>query len=145
MYEDWNLRSDVTDRLRLRGWEPDEELPELMWRKDGVVWGIANPSGDSGVDSADKEWSLAFDSGVPAHVIVASCAAVVAGPPSSEGLTYQVVGGWGVDGARDHEDALNNVRRSLAAYPYCRARADQRVTQTWDDGSEAYGPWEEVS
>jgi len=54
---------------------------------------------------------------------------------------YQVVGDWGVDYAESADDARANVRRSLAKYPHCRARAEQRTHITWDDDTEFIGPW----
>ncbi|MEU1371988.1 hypothetical protein ABZ454_38765, partial [Streptomyces sp. NPDC005803] len=54
---------------------------------------------------------------------------------------YEVVGGWGVDSARDEADARRQVARALAEYPECGAYAKWRVVRTWDDDAQYYGPW----
>ncbi|MDX3122769.1 hypothetical protein [Streptomyces scabiei] len=70
--------------------------------------------------------------------------ALVPDDEPSEYTEYSVVGGWGVDGASSMEDARANVRRSLAAYPHCGARARKRTVLTWDDDTQLYGPWEDL-
>jgi hypothetical protein len=58
-----------------------------------------------------------------------------------EDRVYQVVGGWGVDGADDEAHARRKVEEALAQYPHCGAHAQWRTVRTWDDGAEYYGPW----
>lgn len=74
----WNWREDVYEALEQRGWEPDGEL--RAWRKNGAFWGVTSRFGDSGVDAPDKAYVVSFDSGVPAHVIVAACEAIATKP-----------------------------------------------------------------
>ncbi|WP_428957895.1 hypothetical protein [Streptomyces sp. cg35] len=133
---------DIVDALDRRGWTADPHLP-LMTHPDGTVWSITTRVGDSGVDAPDKSWSIPFDSSVPAHVIVATCDAVVAGAPS-EDFSYQVVGGWGVDGADSVEHGRKIIADHLRQYPGDRVperhpRVDRMLTQTWDDGAQYTG------
>ncbi|MEU2426929.1 hypothetical protein ABZ619_38955 [Streptomyces sp. NPDC007851] len=65
--------------------------------------------------------------------------------PFKEWREYQVVGGWGVDGAEDAAHARRKVERALAEYPLCRARAEWRIGRSWDDDSEFYGPWQPLT
>lgn len=64
-------RLDVRRMLLRRGWTEGSDLCVL--RKNGAVWALANTAGDSGLDGRDNKYSIAFDSGVPARVIVAAC------------------------------------------------------------------------
>ncbi|MEU8829312.1 hypothetical protein [Streptomyces sp900116325] len=64
---------------------------------------------------------------------------------SVESREYEVVGDWGVDGADNEAHARRKVSEALAAYPHCGARAQTRLAYVWDDGSEYYGPWEELN
>jgi hypothetical protein len=64
-------RLDVRKMLLRRGWVEGSGLCVL--RKNGAVWALANSAGDSGVDGIHGKYSIAFDSGVPARVIVAAC------------------------------------------------------------------------
>jgi hypothetical protein len=74
-------RLDVRRMLLRRGWT---EGRDRMLRKNGALWTCINDCGDSGLDSPDKTWTVEFDSGVPARVIVAACeaAAEVAARPA---------------------------------------------------------------
>jgi hypothetical protein len=65
-----------------------------------------------------------------------------AGADYTEHREYEVVGGWGVDGARDEADARRQVRQALAEYPTCGARAQWRIVRTWEDDAQYYGPWQ---
>ncbi len=67
-------RLDVRRMLLRRGWT---EGRDLMLRKNGALWAVGSDCGDSGLDAPDGKWSVAFDSGVPARVIVAACEAAV--------------------------------------------------------------------
>lgn len=71
------LRLDVRRMLLKRGWT--EETGEVsLLRKNGSVWAAANHAGDSSVSgptSRGGEWTVSFDAGVPARVIVATCEA----------------------------------------------------------------------
>lgn len=60
--------------LLRRGWTQDPELWPVL-RKNGALWAAVNNCGDSGLDGRDKKYSVAFDSDVPARVIVAACEA----------------------------------------------------------------------
>lgn len=62
--------------------------------------------------------------------------------PFEESREYGVVGGWGVDGARDAADARRQVREALAQYPTCDARARWRIVRTWEDDAQYVGPWQ---
>ncbi|MFF8610835.1 hypothetical protein ACF06X_33555 [Streptomyces sp. NPDC015346] len=62
----------------------------------------------------------------------------------TEDVEYQVVGGWGVDGADSAEKAIAAVRAARRAHPWDRVYAKQRVVRTWDDDSQWYGPWTDL-
>ncbi|MFJ4902910.1 hypothetical protein [Streptomyces sp. NPDC088727] len=72
---DW--RRDVHEALEAEGWEPDDELPDMILRKDGVAWCVTNDAGDSGIDAPDKSYGVSFNADVPAEVIVAACRSFV--------------------------------------------------------------------
>jgi hypothetical protein len=65
-------RLDVRRMLLRRGWVEDRDLLCVL-RKNGAVWALANTAGDSGLDGLDGKYTIAFDSGVPARVVVAAC------------------------------------------------------------------------
>ncbi|MFF1284395.1 hypothetical protein ACFVY4_27085 [Streptomyces sp. NPDC058299] len=70
------------------------------------------------------------------------------GVPSSafeESREYKVVGGWGVDGARDAEHARRLVRQALAECPGCGAEASWRIVHTWEDDAQYLGPWQPLT
>lgn len=62
-------------------------------------------------------------------------------PEYTEDVEYQVAGDWGVGGANSAEEARDYVAMALRTWPSCGAYAEQRITRTWPDGSEFYGPW----
>ncbi|MEU0991634.1 hypothetical protein [Streptomyces sp. NPDC005953] len=62
----------------------------------------------------------------------------------TETVQYQVVGGWGVDGASSAEEALAAVRSLLSIHPGSAPYAQQRTVREWSDGSEHYGPWTDL-
>ncbi|WP_406730930.1 hypothetical protein [Streptomyces sp. NBC_01794] len=66
------MRHDVRRMLAARGWTPDAEM---FMRKNGALWTETNGHRDSGLDA--EGFTLSFDSGVPARVIVAACEAAV--------------------------------------------------------------------
>lgn len=66
-------------------------------------------------------------------------------PDYTESVDYQVVGDWGVDGADSAAGARAAVAKWLRAYPKCGARAEQRIVREWEDGSEFYGPWTDLT
>jgi hypothetical protein len=76
------------------------------------------------------------------HESVSALRDSLPGGDFTEHREYEVVGGWGVDGAEDAEDARRQVRRALAQYPQCGARAQWRIVRTWDDDAQYYGPWQ---
>lgn len=65
--------------------------------------------------------------------------------PFEESREYGVVGGWGVDGARDAADARRQVQEALAQYPDCGAYARWRVIRTWEDDAQFLGPWQPLT
>jgi hypothetical protein len=79
-----SLRLDVRRMLLRRGWT---EGADLMLRKNGALWTTVNHCGDSGLDSPNRTWSVAFDSGVPARVIAAACEAAAQRPPKPHPAT----------------------------------------------------------
>lgn len=64
-------RLDVRRMLLRRGWTEGSDLSVL--RKNGALWAVTSDAGDSGLDGRDQKYTIAFDSGVPARVIVAAC------------------------------------------------------------------------
>jgi hypothetical protein len=62
--------------LLRRGWA---EGRDGCLRKNGALWVATNDAGDSGLDGPGGKWSVAFDNGVPARVIVATCEAAAGG------------------------------------------------------------------
>lgn len=65
-------RLDVRRMLLRRGWTEDRKLWPVL-RKNGAHWAPTNNCGDSGFGAAENEYTINFDSGVPARVIVAAC------------------------------------------------------------------------
>lgn len=63
----------------------------------------------------------------------------------TEHRDYEVVGSWGVDGARDEDDARHQVSRALTAYPTCGAHARWRIVRTWEDDAQFCGPWHDIT
>lgn len=65
-------RLDVRRMLIKRGWAEDREG---CLRKGGALWASHNTVGDSGLDGPGQRYNIAFDSDVPARIIVAACEA----------------------------------------------------------------------
>ncbi len=55
------------------GWREDSR--GQLVAANGALWVETNDALDSGIDAPDKSWSVAFDSGVPAVIIVAAALA----------------------------------------------------------------------
>lgn len=66
-------RDDVRELLEAAGWRENAE--GFMIAENGALWTEANEALNSGLDAPDKAWTVAFDSGVPAGVIVAAALA----------------------------------------------------------------------
>jgi hypothetical protein len=66
-------RDDVRDALARAGWHEDSRGQCVA--PNGAVWVETNDELDSGIDAPDRSWSVAFDSAVPAVVIVAAALA----------------------------------------------------------------------
>lgn len=66
-------RDDVREPLVAAGWW--ENADGFMITDNGALWTEVSVALDSGLDAPDKAWTLAFDSGVPAGVIVAAALA----------------------------------------------------------------------
>ncbi|MEC4016124.1 hypothetical protein [Streptomyces sp. H27-D2] len=70
--EEIGYRDDVRDVLTAQGWTENSEGALI---KNGALWTEANDCLDSGVVGPGQDYSVAFDSGVPARVITAACEA----------------------------------------------------------------------
>ncbi|MFJ2961236.1 hypothetical protein ACIPIC_02865 [Streptomyces collinus] len=66
-------REDVREALAKAGWREDSR--GQLVAPNGALWVETNDALDSGIDAPDKSWSVAFDSDVPAVVIVAAALA----------------------------------------------------------------------
>lgn len=75
MTDIWNPRLDIAEALEGAGWTGDPGNPLGRLTSTGATWAITNDCGDSqlGTDA----WTIAFDSGVPTTVVVATCLAAV--------------------------------------------------------------------
>ncbi|MFF8840545.1 hypothetical protein [Streptomyces sp. NPDC015130] len=71
-------------------------------------------------------------------------AIIPTGSDPTDHVEYQVIGGWGVDGADSAEKAVAAVHTARRAHPWDRVYAQQRTVRTWDDDSQWYGPWTDV-
>lgn len=79
-------RDDVRELLLAAGWR--ETVEGHLVARNGARWTEINTSLDSGLEGADKAWSVEFDSGVPAPVIVA--AALTASGVEATALTLAI-------------------------------------------------------
>ena len=66
-------RDDVREPLEAAGWH--ETAEDCVVAPNGALWTEMTPALDSGIDAPDKAWSVAFDSNVPAPIIVAAALA----------------------------------------------------------------------
>lgn len=128
-------RLDVRRMLLRRGWTEDRGLGSL--RKNGALWVVLNDCGDSGLDGLDRKYSVEFDSGVPARVIVGACEAAAGKAPHSPAepvspvpAVTEVTGGDGEAQGPSWLDDLTNASRAayLAKHPQ-----DRKLSDTDDD------------
>ncbi|MFF7631428.1 hypothetical protein [Streptomyces cyaneofuscatus] len=70
----WDTRLDITEALEAAGWEPDEDNPLELLRKNGATWALINDACDSQL-TGPGGWNIEFPSDVPNVLIIAACLA----------------------------------------------------------------------
>lgn len=107
MSADELYRDDVREALEAAGWREDSRGHVVA--PNGALWVETNDALDSGIDAPDKSWSVAFDSGVPAVVVVSTCLAAA--------------GALGLDEDDEREPDVDGAGRTYESY-YPRESVD---------------------
>jgi hypothetical protein len=109
----WKVREDVAELLvEELGFTPDEDYPDMFWRKGSCVWRMIGSDGRGELEDGRARWSLPFGPDVPARIVAAVAREILADSRTA---------------LQDHAHQLAEQIRKDAQRRYDRDYSDNRI------------------